>query len=155
MEWGTGPISQMGRLRLQEGRDLSEVTTQPSYLRQLAAGEARLDSKDFPLAAWAPSAGMKGRLREGLPVSKWMKENSDQYDSREGHSQLNSWPLSTVGELGLGSRVDTDFPNLRGCVRVRDGAVGDWGWGGHGEASWRRECCNSPLDSGFSPVKWG
>lgn len=77
MEWGTGPISQMGRLRLQEGRDLSEVTTQPSYLRQLAAGEARLDSKDFPLAAWAPSAGMKGRLREGLPVSKWMKENSD------------------------------------------------------------------------------
>lgn len=47
VEGEIGPISQMRRLSLQEGRDLSNVIAQPNYLRQLEAREARLNSKDL------------------------------------------------------------------------------------------------------------
>lgn len=56
----------MRRLRLQEGRDLSDVIAQPNYLRQLEAREARLNSKDLLLAVLAPSVGMEGGQREEL-----------------------------------------------------------------------------------------
>lgn len=58
------------------------VIAQLGYLRQLEAREARLDSKDFPLAAWIPNTGMQGRLREGLLASKQIKGNSDQHEGR-------------------------------------------------------------------------
>lgn len=73
MEQGTGSISQMRRLRHRQGRDLSEVTVQPGYLRELKVREARLDFKDLPMADWVPSAGMEGTQREGLPPHKWMR----------------------------------------------------------------------------------
>lgn len=54
MEWRTETISQMRRLRLQEGRDLSEDIAQPNYLE---AREAKFNSKDLLLEGWKVDRG--------------------------------------------------------------------------------------------------